>query len=287
MKKREEAEVAIHQIDMAQVTFNILGRSPLIMHRYPFKAWQELIFPSIRENRASLEQRLKHDPWAEFRAAFYYNRDNKRPTLFHLPNGMFHGALAAAALDHPGAKKAQIERLTKITDINIDLYGIPQIFCAMVRNSDISRTPDVRTRPIFPQWACSITIGYLKTLTERGVANLLGAAGQIDGIGDWRGEKGGPFGSFEIVQNDNREFLAIKKQQARAAQQKAYEKPAFFDDDTTDILTWFEAEVLRREMKGHLADADDRSSPKTPRHRRVIVERGADGNGQFVTEELT
>jgi hypothetical protein len=279
MRKKQEEQVAIQELHFSTLKCHILGTSALIMHRFPFKAWQELIYPSIRENRASLEQKLKHDPWSEYRSAFYTNRDEKRPTMFHIPNGMIHGSLASAALDNPGAKKAQIERLTKVVDVNIDLYGVPAVFCAMVRNSDMSRTPDVRTRPIFPKWACSFTISFMRNLTERGVTNLLAAAGKIDGIGDWRGEKGGPFGAFEVVNEKDARFLAVKKHGARAAQKKALERPAFFDDDTADILRWFDAEIRRREMGGLLKNGSG-----GPPHKRTILERGGDGDGEYQGE---
>src|SRR5262249_16341950 len=156
--------IEVQEIHLVEAEYCVLIYN-LIMHRFPFKAWQELMLPSVRENRASLEQKLKHDPTAEYRSAFYLNRDSKRPALFHIPPGAFHGARASAAIDTAGARKAQIERLTKVVDLNIDLYGIPQIFCAMVRNSDMNRTPDVRTRPIFPVAACRITVRFLKNLT--------------------------------------------------------------------------------------------------------------------------
>jgi len=278
-KKAATSEIIeIQAIEMASLSFHVVGTSPLIMHRFSQKAWQELLLPSLRENRASLEQKLKHDPYAEFRGAFYRNSDKRAKSLFHLPNGSFHGAIASAALDMPGAKKAQIERLTKVTSVNIELFGTPKIFCSMVRNSDISRTPDVRTRPIFPQWACEVEVRYAKSsLTSKAVANLFGAAGMIIGIGDWRGQKGGPFGAFKTVSPKDREYAAILKQ-GRVLQQKAYEKPLFYDEDTEEILTWFASEVRQREMEGKLRkdDVDDLGV-------KVFRERGKQrGNGELM-----
>ena len=95
---------------------------------------------------------MKHDPTGEFRQSFYRNRDPKEPTLFHFPAGGFHKALASAALYMPGAKKAEMIRVTKIKSLQINIYGVPQIFCAMARPPQ--QAPDVRTRAIFPEW-CS------------------------------------------------------------------------------------------------------------------------------------
>lgn len=249
-KAPAEKRIEVSAINMKEVRFNVVGTSPMIMNRFSQKAWQELLLPSARRSRASLDQSLKHDPINEFRGALYRNRDDKRPTLIHVPNGAFHGALAKAALDIPGAAKAKIERLTRVVDINIDLYGVPQVFCAMVRNSDMNHTPDVRTRPIFPEWACTVNFTYLQqVLNESTIGALFGGAGVIVGIGDWRGEKGGPFGAFRLCEDDDAEFKRIVKTQARAAQRAAYDKPVYFDEDTEELLTWFEAEVSRREKE--------------------------------------
>lgn len=287
-KKAKTTElIEVQAIDVAEITMRFLGKSPTIMNRFSAKAWQELLFPSIKQNRAGLEQSLKHDPFAEFRGACYVNKDPKSKTLIHLPSGSFHGAMAAAALDLPGAAKAKIERLTKIVDITIELYGIPQIFCAMVRNSDMNHTPDVRTRPIFPEWAGELTVQYVKgIISERTVANLMGAAGLINGIGDWRGQKGGPFGSFEIVGSDNKDWHRIVKTQGRTAQEKAFRNPAFYDENTEELLIWFEQEVANREMEAKLGDGGKRKTNGKPAPRGPIyVEKSANGGGELVGVE--
>jgi hypothetical protein len=270
--KNITSSINVGKIEMQECSFNVLSKSktPMIMNRFAQKAWQELLLPSNRRNQASLEQTLKHDPVAEFRGAVYLNRDPKRKALIHVPNGAFHKALAAVAIDMPGARKAQIERLTKVVDINIDLYGIPNIFCAMVRNSDMNHTPDVRTRPIFPEWACRVTFEYVtKIITHHTIGNLFGAAGQIIGIGDWRGAKGGSYGSFRLVPDGDPDFDRIVKTQGRAAQQHALDHPIYFDEDTEELLTWFEREVSLREKNPPSA-----SNPPSAA-KRVIIENGS------------
>ena len=269
-KKKTPDRVDIQKIEMSIITFNLLGTSPLICNKFQQKAWQEMLLPSRQTNRAALETKLKHDPYAEFRGSVYMNRDKKEKALLHLPSGAFHASIAAAAIDLPGAKKAQIERLTKVEDMHINLFGAPQIMCAMVRNSDISRTPDVRTRAIFPQWALRITVRYVtRLITERSVAHLVGAAGIIIGIGDWRSQKGGKFGSFEAVSDDNKAWKSIMETQGRAAQEKALATPIYFDEDTEELLMWFDEEVRRREM----GDQTEGAMPKV-KIRNVKTVRG-------------
>lgn len=247
-KEKLTAMIEVDVVQQADISFCILGRSPMIMNRFNKKAWQELLFPSEKRSRATMEQTLKHDPLAEFRGGLYRCRADDEPTAFHLPNGAFHGALAQVAVDLPGAARAQIERLTRVVDITVHLWGVPQMFMAMVRNSDINHTPDVRTRPIFPEWACKVTVRYVRSrITERTIANLLGGAGAIVGIGDWRGEKGGPYGAFSLVEENDEDFVRITKQQGYGAQMKAYTHPVAFDPDTEELYAWFCEEVKRRE----------------------------------------
>jgi hypothetical protein len=95
---------------VGRVRCNILGETPMIMHRFDTKAWQELLFPKSKGNRVDRELNLKHDPVGEFRGALYLNRNASEPAAVHVPAGAFSAAISNAALDLPGASKSQIKR---------------------------------------------------------------------------------------------------------------------------------------------------------------------------------
>lgn len=256
-KEDTKTNIVVQKIQTHEVTFNVLFDSPLIMNRFQLKAWQELLFPSEYKNRAERAQNLKHNPIEEFRGSVYRNRDVKRPALIHMPSGAFHAALAAAALDLPGSSKAKIERLTQVVSTQVDLFGLPQMYMAMVRNSDMNRTPDVRTRAIFPEAAAQVTIRFTRPmLTEGTVGALFGGAGVIVGIGDWRPQKGGSFGTFRLVGEKDKDFARIVRTQGRAAQLKALESPVCYDLDTEELYAWFCTELIRRERDGETRRAN-------------------------------
>lgn len=260
-KKVEISEVEVMEIHTHQVTFNIVGISPMIMHRFDQKAWRELLLPSQAKNRAEKAMSLKHDPIAEFRGALYLCRNPNAPTAIHVPSGSFHNALGQAAIDIPGAAKSEIKRLTTVVDETVHLYGMPLLGCHMVRNSGINGAPDVRTRPIFREWACQITFKFIADLVkEKQLLALLAAAGHIVGIGDWRGQKGGPFGRFRLCSENDPDFTRITKHQGRFAQLEAIEHPEYFDEDSRELLAWFFDEVERREKSATFAGND--STPK-------------------------
>jgi hypothetical protein len=257
-KKLEEVDVS-YELGVGETQVHIVGTSTLLMERFSQKAWRELLLPPRQSNRAERAQKLKHDPLWEFQQACYRNRDPDQPTLFHLPNGMLHGVMKSIGVDIPGAAKAEIARLTTIIDENICLFGIPLMHMAMVRNSGINRSPDVRTRPAFKQWAAKFTIRFATPLMNlRNVTNLVSAGGQFIGIGGWRRQKGGPFGSFRICSPDDPEYKALLKNAGRKMQQAAFIAPLPYDDEVEELFSWFNDEVKRRELlKTHPVVNDD------------------------------
>jgi hypothetical protein len=275
MAKKTEAEIEIAQIVMSRITCHLIGYD-IIMHRYSKKAREQLLFPKGRINSAEKAENLKHDPLGEYRECFYRNRDDKEPSLFHLPTGMFSKALAAAALDIPGPSKAQILRLSSVTTRQINLFGVPRMFMAMTRSSDMAHTPDVRTRPVFPECACKIEIEFVSSLLKQNaIVNLLAAAGVIVGIGDWRPQKGGPHGKFKIVDANDPDYLRIVKTGGRVAQRAAYDAPVAYDFDTEELYAWFNEEVERREKVVPSA-AGGAASPRLRERLRGPVGEGFD-----------
>lgn len=245
--KTDNAEVFISKVEQAQLTFCILGLSPLICNRMSEKARQELLLPSLRKTAATKATTLKHDPLTEYRDSPYRNLASNAPTRLQLLASMFKKAMMTAALDIPGAKKTQIGRLLYLAGDRIDLYGQPEMFMAVTRSADMNRTPDVRTRAILREWACRITIRFtVPIIKDVSVANLLAAAGTQAGVGDFRVEKGaGSYGTFEPVSADNKDWQRIAKI-GRVEQDKALKSPGFYDDETASLFTWFEAEVPKR-----------------------------------------
>ncbi len=230
----------------------VVGTSPLILNRMSEKAKRELLMPKGRKNAIEKATSLKHMPVEEYRASAYTLKDDSRATYLALLSTAFKGALRSAALDMPGAKKAQIGRLTYIAGEMVEIYGVPKLFMSITRSADMNKTPDVRTRAIVPEWACKLQVTFVQPLIRaQAVANLLAAAGITIGVGDWRSEKGsGNYGQFRIADKDDPQFKAILKHGARDAQIEAMESPVCYDDETTELLSWYQDELPKRALKG-------------------------------------
>lgn len=249
--KAVETEIKIIEVEKCKMQFCILGTSPLIMNRMSQKVWFELLAPKGKKTAADKASSLKHDPIEEFRNSPYVIDDPKADTLLGIMPSAFKRAIGTAALDMPGAKKAQILRLIFIEGEITPIYGIPKVFMAITRSADMNRTPDVRTRAIIPEWACALTVEFTKPiLREQSIANLLAAAGFQSGVGDWRQEKGsGSYGAFKLVSADDKDFVRITKTMGRKEQQKAMDKPEAYNSETEEMLSWFGAEIKRRGFK--------------------------------------
>lgn len=237
-------EIVIHTVNTETLQVYLLGKTPLICNRMANKI--ELLAPKGKKTAADKASTMKHDPVREFRASPY--RLSEGPTELGAMPTWFKKGMMAAALDTPGARKSQIGRLVNVHGEIIALYGIPQLKMDIVRSADFNHTPDVRTRAALREWACELSIRFVRPmLRAQSVINLLAAAGLQSGCGDWRQEKGsGGYGAYEIVSPDNADYKRIVKTQGRDAQVAALENPVAYDDESSELLARFDVELKRR-----------------------------------------
>jgi hypothetical protein len=242
--------IDVVEVRQGEVEFCLLGNTPLIQERMSQKSRQELLLPKGRKNAAERSTTLKHDPLAEYRASAYTVRDG--PTLLGMPATAIKDSLRTAALDLAGVSKAQTGRLLYVVGDKVPIWGKPELLMAVVRSADIGHTPDIRSRPILPQWATRVTVRFtMPQMTAQAISRLLTMAGFTAGIGGWRQELGaGNYGLFSIVAADDPEFLDVVATGGRTVQEAALENPDTYDDETDELLRWYHDEVKLRVMQG-------------------------------------
>lgn len=248
-KKKKSESVDVVCIEEMKLDFCILGRSPgIIMNAMSEKTKRILLMPPPPKNRVEKHTTLKHVPIEEYRDSCYKSMNDSLPTRILLPSTCFKASAASVAKDVPGVTGAQIKRLVHVKGAYVHIYGIPKIHTAVVRNSDVNRTPDIRTRACIPEWACYLSLSFTKPiLKEPDVVRLLANAGFMCGVGDWRSERGsGNYGQFELVEENNPDFQRIIKNGGLAAQDAALLDPSPYDSETAELLSWFNDEVKRR-----------------------------------------
>lgn len=240
----ETASINIPPLQTGEITFCGVGTSPIIYHAMSAKGVDDLLFPSGRKTEAEKQATLKHHPYNEYRASVYQLRErNGSAPLLMFPCGAFKAAMEDAAVDCAGIKKAQVQRRLWIAEKNVPIWGVPQIYLTTVRNSDINRTPDIRSRAILPQWAFKFTVTYVKpVMSDAAVSTLLANAGVLCGIGDNRQQKGGGYGQFRLCAPNDPEFKAITKL-GYVEQARALEEPVSFDVETERALSVWNAKL--------------------------------------------
>lgn len=250
-------EIEILKVNTGRIEVCLLGDSPLILNRLSEKVMRELLMPKGRKTAAEKASMLKHEPMEEFSASPYTDRDPKGPTYIQHLASAFKKALMSAAIDIPGAAKAQVGRLSWVVGDRVPIYGVPQILLSPVRSADMNHTPDIRSRVIIPEWACRFTIAFVSPiLKQQSIANLLASAGITQGVGDWRPQKGaGSYGQFSLVNEDDPRFVKILKTGGRDAQLAAMKAPQAFDQETEDLLAWFEKAKQERGWNEHNSKA--------------------------------
>lgn len=257
-KTKNEEAIDVLNVARGRVRFYVLGESPLIYNAMSYKVWQGLLLPSGRKTAAEKASRPKHDPVEEFRHSVYRSLDDDSETLLMFPATAFKKAMMGAAVDLPGAAKAKVGRLLYVVGDQVPIWGVPELLMSVTRSSDMNRTPDVRTRAIVRRWCTTFTCEFAEPLLKAPVVSkLLGAAGMMQGIGDWRVQKGsGNFGRFELVEESDPRIKVLMDSAGRAAQVAAMATPEPFDSETEQLYEWCESELMRRGFRPEAAQTN-------------------------------
>ena len=196
MAKKETAE--IQKMDVRQVVVEVKGLTPLIMHRWSEKSKKEM----LDKQMGKTSPKEKKNPEEQFEAAKYVLDDGRHG----FPADAFKKAMVR------GAKQLGLTMTDMRTGFFVhgeysgkedrELVAI-EGECEM-REDTVrvgSGTSDIRYRPQITGWSAKLHISYnAKITTLDYIINMLNAAGYGVGVGDWRPEKDGIFGRFEVVQ---------------------------------------------------------------------------------------
>jgi hypothetical protein len=190
------ATISLKPISKRRMTFGIRGTSPLIMHQWSEKAKREM--RDKQQDGKKTKTRDKRVPTAEAQAATYTTQDGD----IGIPGMAFKSALVTAAHKDIGIEKTLVRKaLFLVTD---DPNKVLKIDCdePTVRE-DMVRvgmgSADLRYRPEFVHWSCQIELEVDSELLQcEDVLALVSRAGFGVGICEWRPEKGGEYGRFEI-----------------------------------------------------------------------------------------
>lgn len=197
-KGAQKQELKLPPLQRQRMTVRIKGTSPLIQH-----AWAQKSINQIREKQAGkkTKDRSARDPDAEGRAAAYYTSEGKHG----IPATSLKNAMATAAHKDLGIPQTLVKKalfiechdVSNVLEMDCDE---PVIKEDVVRvGSGKTKGTDLRYRPYFQEWSCEVTFTIDKELLQpNDVLSLIERAGFGVGICEWRPEKGGEFGRFQV-----------------------------------------------------------------------------------------
>ena len=133
---KNTATIDVVRVTKESIEFCLVGTSPFVCNAMSAKARQSLILPPKRKSKMEKETTLKHEPMVEFVQSAYRSRLDDAETRIEFPAAGFKRAMASAALELPGVSKAQIGRLCWAEGHMVPIYGVPQLWMAVVRSAD-------------------------------------------------------------------------------------------------------------------------------------------------------
>ena len=192
----EATGIQIDRIGSETIRVPILGTSPLIVHRFSEKAKKQML--DAMQGRKTPKK--AKDPDAEYEAAFYRLKDGS----YGFPANGFKQATVRGTkfygkqLPMTEARQIMFFRGEVGADglqlVRID--GAPHMREDVVR---VQRGTDLRYRPEFPEWTTTVEVTYVTSaLTRESILSLIDAGGLGTGIGEWRPEKNGDFGTYRV-----------------------------------------------------------------------------------------
>ncbi len=186
--------VVVKAIQKKIVTMRIVGTAPLIQHQ-----WSEKAKKMMRDKHAGKKTKTRdvRDPRQEYKEATYFNKAGD----YCIPAMALKGSIIAAAHKDLGIEKTLVKKSLFLVCDDEKLIPMdcdePDMVEDMVRVGQGSA--DLRYRPYFHRWSVDLKFEIdAELLTVDTLCVLVNRAGFGVGIGEWRPEKGGEYGRFEI-----------------------------------------------------------------------------------------
>lgn len=192
-----EKTAELKKIKPEMVKIKVKGLSPLIMHRWDEKAKKQMLDKQMKK---SVKKEAK-DPKQQYESSVYWMDGG---TVGFPADGfkkaMVRGAkqLGLTMTDMRTGFFVHGEYSQKEDRELVPIYGSVSMREDMVRIAN--NTSDIRYRGQVNNWEATLNISYNSVVVSFDqIVNMLEAAGYGVGVGEWRPERDGIFGRFEVV----------------------------------------------------------------------------------------
>ena len=190
----KEATISIPAPNIQLLRIKIKGTTPLIFHKWSEKAKKMI---KDKEGGKAHKGREIRDPKKEYEESFYYNKDKQ----ICITCDAIKQSLVGACRSINGLPMTIVRGAVFIVGdtenlIKVD-YKKKEMREDMVRVGNGSA--DIRYRGQLTDWNIQLLIKYnADVLTAEQVTNLVQIAGFSQGLLEWRPERGGSFGCYEV-----------------------------------------------------------------------------------------
>lgn len=188
--------VKIPQLKIARMTLTIRGLAPYIAHGWSEKSRRMM---ADKQQGEAVNKKEPRRPKEECEAAKIRDPHTGKEAV---PSLHIKCAMASASTFVDGMSRKEI-----LGAIFVEGEYLPLSYKKCVMREDVTRvgggmnkTATLAYRPEYHDWTVKVPIRFLENVVSASeVVNLLNLAGMCIGLGDWRIEKKGVHGAFEVV----------------------------------------------------------------------------------------
>jgi len=181
--------------EIKEIKIHIRGTSSLIMHRWSEKAKKEML---AKQQKKASKGKEARNPKKDYEDSIYRFPDGR----YCFPAVAFKSAAVRAAKQCEIAMTDarvffHVNGLSGERDM-IEIKGEPLMREDIVKLQ--GKTADLRYRAEFKDWEAVLNIRFnARAISQEQILNLFQIAGFSVGVGEWRPERNGQFGTFELV----------------------------------------------------------------------------------------
>lgn len=194
--------VDLPKIDVRSFSVTLNGLSPLIVHKFSEKSRKEIEDKQQKKAKGAKEVRV---PRNEYLASFYMLEGTTPETpdaVYGVPASAFKNAAVDACTFVDGMTKVEARGAFHVIADEGPLVKITDHSAPTMREDTVRigmGTLDLRYRPEFAEWSVTLGIRYNHAaISPDQIVNLFNLAGFSIGIGEWRPQRDGMNGMFEV-----------------------------------------------------------------------------------------
>ena len=192
-------KIVIKDFGTTTIKVTIEGTAPLIVHRWEQKIREQMVHDRI--GGAPAPKKPIIDPQEKYEATIYRLEDGTPgfpATAFKLASARGAQAFGMRMTEF----KPQVLIHGEGPEQLVRLIGEPRMREDLVRVGGKGKgtgAPDIRWRGEFWPWSAELTVTFTSvSLSAEQIVNCINAGG-MNGVGEWRPEKDGTFGTYRAV----------------------------------------------------------------------------------------